>query len=94
MREMTWRATCGAGAPGTGVIENNVSTARSAFARMWVNAHTDATDSMRDRRPTADYRMGIHPELVKSIWRFMAIWPSVECLFSRTPLPGGTCRRA
>jgi len=23
-----------------------------------------------------------------SIWRFMAIWPSVESLFSITPLPG------
>jgi len=28
--------------PGTRVIENNVSTARSTFARVWVNAHTDA----------------------------------------------------
>jgi len=28
--------------PGTGVIENNVSTARSTFARAWVNAHTYA----------------------------------------------------
>ena len=25
-----------------GVIENKVSTARSTYARMWVNAHTDA----------------------------------------------------
>ena len=24
-----------------------------------------------------------------SIWRFMAIWPSVECLFSITPVPRG-----
>ena len=23
-----------------------------------------------------------------SIWRFMAIWPSVETLFSITPVPG------
>jgi len=28
--------------PGTGVIENNFSTTRSTFARVWVNAHTDA----------------------------------------------------
>jgi len=28
-----------------------------------------------------------------SIWRFMAIWPSVESLFSITPLPGGAGRR-
>ena len=28
--------------PGTGVIENKHSTARSTFARVWVNAHTDA----------------------------------------------------
>ena len=27
---------------GTGVIENKHSTARSTFARVWVNAHTDA----------------------------------------------------
>jgi len=33
---MTWMI------PGTGVIEINYSTARSTFARLWVNAHTDA----------------------------------------------------
>jgi len=28
--------------PSSGVIENNVSTVRSTFARVWVDAHTDA----------------------------------------------------
>jgi len=28
-----------------------------------------------------------------SIWRFMAIWPSVETLLSKTPLPEGALLR-
>ena len=48
----------------TGVIENKHSTARSTFARVRVNAHTDArTRFMIADRPTADRRMGIHPQL-------------------------------
>jgi len=46
-------------------------------------------DSIRDRRPTADYRMGIHPQLADvdlAVYGDL-IWPSVETLFSITPLP-------
>ena len=71
----------------TGVIENNVSTARSTFARAWVNAHTDARTRfvIADRPQTIVWAFTLSSRT--SIWRFMAIWPSVESLFSITPLP-------
>ena len=43
-------------------------------------------DSIRDRRPTAAIVWAFTLSSRTSIWRFMAIWPSVESLFSITPL--------
>jgi len=58
---------------GTGVIENNVSTARSTFARAWVNAHTDARTRfvIADRPQTIVWAFTLSSRT--SIWRFMAI---------------------
>jgi len=74
--------------PCAGVIENNVSTAISTFARVRVNAHTDAQTRfvIADRSQTIAWAFTLSSRM--SIWRFMAIWPSVETLFSIPPLPG------
>ena len=62
----------------TGVIENNYSTARSTFARLWVNAHTDERTRfvIADRPQTIVWAFSLSSRT--SIWRFLAIWPSVE----------------
>jgi len=66
---------------GTGIIENNVSTARSTFARLSVNAHTHvwARFVIADRPQTIVLAFTLSSRT--SIWRFTAIWPSVEKLF-------------
>ncbi len=71
---------------GTRVIQNHVSTARSTFVRLWVNAHTDAQTRfvIADRPQTIVWAFTLSSRT--SIWRFMAIWPSVETLFSITPV--------
>ena len=63
---------------GTWVIENNYSTARSTFSRLWVNAHTDERTRfvIADRPQTIVWAFTLSSRT--SIWRFMAIWPSVE----------------
>ena len=63
---------------GRGVIENNYSTARSTFARLWVSDHTDERTRfvIADRPQTIVWAFTLI--LRTSIWRFMAIWPSVE----------------
>ena len=70
-----------------GVIENKHSTARSTFARVTVNAHTYAPTQfvIADRPQTIVWAFTLSSRT--SIWRFMAIWPSVECLFLTTPVP-------
>ena len=64
--------------PDTGVIENHYSTARSTVARMWVNAHTDERTRfvIAERPQTIVWALTLSSRT--SIWRFMAIWPSVE----------------
>jgi len=70
-----------------GVVENKQSTARSTFVRVRVNAHTDPRTRfvIADRPQTIAWAFTLSSRT--SIWRFMAIWPSVECLFSIIPLP-------
>jgi len=51
----------------TGVIENNISTARSTFARVWVNAHTD----VRSRFGIAD-----RPQTI--VWAFTLSLANVD----------------
>ena len=52
-----------------------------------MNAHTDARTRfvIADRPQTIVWAFTLSSRT--SIWRFMAIWPSVESLFSITPLP-------
>jgi hypothetical protein len=73
--------------PSTGLIENDYSTARSTFARMWGHADRDARTRfvIADQPQTNVWAFTLSSRT--SIWRLSAIWPSVEYLFSITPLP-------
>ena len=57
------------------------------FSRLMGIAHTDARTRfvIADRPQTIVWAFTVSSRT--SIWRFMAIWPSVESLFSITPLP-------
>ena len=70
----------------TWVNENKPSTARSTFARVRVNVRTDVRTQfvIADRPKTIVWAITLSSQT--SIWRFMAIWLSVECLFSITPV--------
>jgi hypothetical protein len=73
--------------PDTGAIENKHSTARSTFARVRVNVHTDARTRfvIAGRPQTIVWAFTLSSRT--SIWWFMAIGPSVECIFSITTVP-------
>ena len=66
-------------------VENKHSTARLTFARVRVNAHTDARTRfvIADRPQTIVWAFTLSSRT--SIWLLMATRPPAECLISMTP---------